>query len=234
MKLHTETVSKDMLALLDELMAIDQLSAYRLVGGTSLSLQFGHRTSIDIDLFAGRGGETNGLPKILSNHFPSFQLLSKNKNGLMGIINGIKVDVVDWKVPFAEEAIVIGKLRLASAADIFAYKCDALLERKTEKDFVDIAMIASQHELGKLFEVLRKRYFYITASSVAAMLLKSDLIIRDYSMKYFEPYSFDYFVKSLTSTLNTYEVALKHQKNSELESRDKKIQSLIEQKRKKQ
>jgi len=234
MKLYTETVSEEMLSLLSELMSIDELATYRLVGGTSLSLQFGHRTSIDIDLFAGGAEETDGLPKILSNHFPSFQLLSKNKNGLMGLINGIKVDVVDWKVPFAEEAVVIENLRLASAADIFAYKCDALLERKTEKDFVDIAMITSQHELGKLFEILRKRYFYITASSVAAMLLKSELITRDYSIKYFEPYSFNYFVKSITSTLNAYEVALKHQKNSELETRDKKIQSLIEQKRKKQ
>ncbi|MBX2897477.1 MAG: nucleotidyl transferase AbiEii/AbiGii toxin family protein [Cyclobacteriaceae bacterium] len=234
MKLYKETVSEEMLSLLNELMGINELAAYRLVGGTSLSLQFGHRTSIDIDLFAGGAEETDGLPKILSNHFPSFQLLSKNKNGLMGLINGIKVDVVDWKVPFAEEAVVIEKLRLASAADIFAYKCDALLERKTEKDFVDIAMIASQHELGKLFEVLRKRYFYITASSIAAVLLKSELITRDHSIKYFEPYSFDYFVKSLTSTLNTYELELKHQKKSELETRYKKIQSLIEQKRKKQ
>ncbi|MBX2915489.1 MAG: nucleotidyl transferase AbiEii/AbiGii toxin family protein [Cyclobacteriaceae bacterium] len=234
MKFYKETVSEEMLSLLNELMSINELAAYRLVGGTSLSLQFGHRTSIDIDLFAGGAAETDGLPKILSNHFPSFQLLSKNKNGLMGLINGIKVDMVDWKVPFAEEAVVIENLRLASAADIFAYKCDALLERKTEKDFVDIAMIASQYELGKLFEVLRKRYFYITASSVAAMLLKSELITRDHSIKYFEPFSFDYFVKSLTTTLNTYELTLKHQKKSELETRAKKIQSLIEQKRKKQ
>jgi hypothetical protein len=233
MKLYTETVSKEMFTLLNELMHIEQLAAYRLVGGTSLALQFGHRTSVDIDLFAGGNENPDNLPHILSTHFSSFQLISKNKNGLMGLINSIKVDIVDWKVPFAEEIVLVNGLRLASAADIFAYKCDALLERKTEKDFVDIAMIASKHNLGKLFEVLRKRYFYITAGSVAAMLLKPDLIVRDYSIKYFDTYSFEFFANGLRSILNDYEFELKSKKISELESRNQKIQSLIEQKRKK-
>ena len=46
-----EPVSKNIIDALNILMDSDELSSFRLVGGTSLSLQFGHRQSIDIDLF---------------------------------------------------------------------------------------------------------------------------------------------------------------------------------------
>ena len=32
-------------------MELEELNSFRLVGGTSLSLQIGHRMSVDIDLF---------------------------------------------------------------------------------------------------------------------------------------------------------------------------------------
>lgn len=35
-----------------QLMAADEFASFRLVGGTALSLQIGHRESIDIDLFS--------------------------------------------------------------------------------------------------------------------------------------------------------------------------------------
>lgn len=49
--LHRETVSTELLELLKELRSIPALAALRLVGGTSLALQLGHRNSVDIDLF---------------------------------------------------------------------------------------------------------------------------------------------------------------------------------------
>ena len=49
--LHFETVKPETLSLLKRLMAIPQLRNFSLVGGTALSLKYGHRTSIDLDLF---------------------------------------------------------------------------------------------------------------------------------------------------------------------------------------
>ena len=51
MKLYLETVSSLLWESLEKLMAHDGLKEFRLVGGTALSLQYGHRISIDIDLF---------------------------------------------------------------------------------------------------------------------------------------------------------------------------------------
>jgi len=49
--LHTETVEPGTLSLLKELMALPSLNSFSLVGETALSLRYGHRSSIDLDLF---------------------------------------------------------------------------------------------------------------------------------------------------------------------------------------
>src|ERR1035437_10853926 len=51
-KLHFNTTSKQLLTILKTLMAAKEFNAFRLVGGTALSLYRGHRESIDIDLFS--------------------------------------------------------------------------------------------------------------------------------------------------------------------------------------
>ena len=49
--LQRQTVSSQLLGLLERLMAIQEFGDLRLVGGTALALQIGHRNSVDIDLF---------------------------------------------------------------------------------------------------------------------------------------------------------------------------------------
>ena len=49
--LHYETISPMLKDTLCELMENELFSPFRLVGGTNLSLRYGHRKSVDIDLF---------------------------------------------------------------------------------------------------------------------------------------------------------------------------------------
>ena len=49
--LSYKTIRPDTLELLKHLMAEPLFAKTRLVGGTALALQFGHRSSIDLDLF---------------------------------------------------------------------------------------------------------------------------------------------------------------------------------------
>ena len=49
--LHSQAIQSDTLDILKQLQAQAELSNTRLVGGTALALQLGHRFSIDIDLF---------------------------------------------------------------------------------------------------------------------------------------------------------------------------------------
>lgn len=45
--LSYQTVNEHTLELLKHLSAVPEFAAMRLVGGTSLALQYGHRTSVD-------------------------------------------------------------------------------------------------------------------------------------------------------------------------------------------
>ena len=53
--LHLSTIDTPTLELLKSIMLCDEFVNLRLVGGTALALQLGHRKSIDLDLF----GEIN-------------------------------------------------------------------------------------------------------------------------------------------------------------------------------
>lgn len=49
--LHHETTSNELFDVLVRLMSMAELSDFRLVGGTALSLLRGHRESVGIDMF---------------------------------------------------------------------------------------------------------------------------------------------------------------------------------------
>ena len=49
--LYWNTVTLGLKSVIHDLMHAEQFDSFRLVGGTSLSLQLGHRMSDDIDLF---------------------------------------------------------------------------------------------------------------------------------------------------------------------------------------
>jgi len=50
--LYYSTVTELLRSILIKLMAAKEFKDFRLVGGTALSLQLGHRVSVDIDLFS--------------------------------------------------------------------------------------------------------------------------------------------------------------------------------------
>ena len=49
--LHYETIYPNTLELLKKIQSLDMFKESRLVGGTALALQLGHRVSIDLDFF---------------------------------------------------------------------------------------------------------------------------------------------------------------------------------------
>ncbi len=77
--LHYQSVDPKILELINKLMQIDAFNQLRLVGGTSLALQIGHRVSVDIDLFGTLDMDEYELSKIL-NSIGSNTLLNKTQN----------------------------------------------------------------------------------------------------------------------------------------------------------
>ncbi len=78
MNLHYETVSEPLLECLQKLMASTAFNDFILVGGTALSLQLGHRVSVDIDLFTAMeygGMDLKSIRNVLTTTFPYTECL---------------------------------------------------------------------------------------------------------------------------------------------------------------
>ena len=99
--LHTETVESGTLSLLRKLMVLPSLKPFSLVGGTALSLRYGHRSSEDLDLFLHEIFDINIIENELKIVFGSeFNYESGHKNiGIFCYIQKIKVDIVYFPHP---------------------------------------------------------------------------------------------------------------------------------------
>jgi hypothetical protein len=117
------------------------------VGGTSLSLQLGHRMSDDIDLFTDHpygSVDFQAIDKFLRESFPYVSDLANAPVG-MGVsylVGDSKDDVVKLDLcytdPFIQAPLQIGPYRLATVEEIIAMKIDIVQRKARKKDFWDI------------------------------------------------------------------------------------------------
>ena len=156
--LQTGTVKTTTLGLLKALQAEPVFASARLVGGTALSLQIGHRESDDLDLFSVEPMDMMAVQSLLINKY-EFVPSVIEENTLIGFLNGVKIDVVYHPFQWLEEAIVEDGMRLASIADIAAMKMHAIINSgKRPKDYVDIAFLSMHFSYNEIKELLLRRY----------------------------------------------------------------------------
>ena len=135
-----DAIGPDTLALLQRLQALPALAETRLVGGTALAMQLGHRVSVDLDLF----GKWDYSVDLLEA-FSAIGRTEKERgtpNGKMAFfyIDGVKVDCVSYEIyRWLEPPVEENGVRLAGIRDIAAMKVNAVTNRGSRKDFVDVA-----------------------------------------------------------------------------------------------
>ncbi len=191
--LYYKTVSSELLELLKFCMSREEFSILRLVGGTDLALQFGHRKSIDIDLFGAINLEIIDCYKILQEFSSNVQIISKQKNINIFIVNGIKIDFVNYYYPWLQEHIKIDNIRLARIEDVAAMKLNAIAGRGSKKDFIDIELMLNQLSLKQMVDFYKTKY----SQESEFMALKSMLFFSDADQE-IEPEMFIYFNWSKT------------------------------------
>ena len=156
--LQTRTVKTSTLGLLKSLQAETAFASTRLVGGTALSLQIGHRESDDLDLFCVEPMDMMVVQSLLIDKY-QFVPSVIEENTLIGFVNGVKIDVIFHPFPWLEEAVAEEGMRLASVADIAAMKMHAIINSgKRPKDFVDIAFLSVYFSFNEIKSLLLKRY----------------------------------------------------------------------------
>jgi len=109
---------------------------YVLVGGTALSLQLGHRQSLDIDLFTIKKQNNQILLEYFRDTFNDLEVLYNDTGILQIIVNNIKVDMVCMKGNLVENPITVDGITFLGIHDITAMKLMAITDRKTPKDYI--------------------------------------------------------------------------------------------------
>lgn len=155
--LYQQTVSPKLLEILNALMNNPYFGEFYLVGGTSLALQMGHRESIDIDLFGHKELEELELSYFLSG-LGKVQILKKSKNILIYTIDGIKVDLVNYRYPWLYPSLNLENLRLADQRDIAAMKLNAISGRGSKKDFIDLHFLLTKYSLAEMIWDYNKKF----------------------------------------------------------------------------
>ncbi len=156
--LHLATIAPETLSLLQSIQNQPEFAQTRLVGGTSLALQLGHRISVDLDLFGDWAPE--------ADLFAALRRVGKTRkdSGCSSklqfyYVDGVKVDCVNYsEYPWLEPEIEENGVRLAGIKDIAAMKINAITNRGTRKDFVDLAFLLDQYSLGKIFKWYGEKY----------------------------------------------------------------------------
>lgn len=166
-KLFCNTTGPLLIKTLRQLMAEPLFNPFRLVGGTALSLQLGHRISVDIDLFTDvdYGSLDFELFDIyLRKKFSYFETTSIEtvafgKTYYIGDdeTNNIKLDIY-YTDTFIEPFKLIDGIRLATINEILSMKMDVISRGGRKKDFWDVHALIGKYTLPDLLELHEKRH----------------------------------------------------------------------------
>lgn len=155
--LHLETIEPNTLELLRRLQSLSIFEHSRLVGGTALALQLGHRKSIDLDMF----GTIDASPEDIQEackEVGELEISKTSKNINIYWVDGIKVDCVNYPYEWLDDCLVIDGVRLASVNDIAAMKISAIINRGTKKDFIDIHFLLQKMSLNHILDLYDQKY----------------------------------------------------------------------------
>lgn len=155
--LYQQTVSPRLLEILIALMNDPLFTNFQLAGGTSLALQIGHRESIDIDLFGSEELDELEISDFLAKQ-GQFQILKKSKNILIYAVDGVKIDLVNYRYPWLYPFLSIENLRLSDQRDIAALKLNAISGRGSKKDFIDLFFLLEKYSLSEMIGFYNQKY----------------------------------------------------------------------------
>jgi len=156
--LHTQTVAPATLELLRSIQSKPYMNNFYLAGGTALALLYGHRKSIDIDLFTNTDFDTAWLLEKVQYDF-SFQVDFVAQNTVKGSINSVKVDLIAHRYPNLAAPLVLSGIRLLSEQDLIAMKLNAIsVSGQRSKDFIDIYYALSRFSIEQMLTFYKGKY----------------------------------------------------------------------------
>lgn len=166
--LYYNTVNELLKNTLITIMNASIFDNFRLVGGTALSLQIGHRESIDIDLFSDIDYGTidfKAIEVFLKDNFKYVDFLDISPGmGKAYFIGENKDDTIKLDVfytdTFIQPFIEVDGVRMATIEEIIAMKVDVIQRGGRKKDFWDLHDLLESYTITQMLDFHEQRYPY--------------------------------------------------------------------------
>jgi hypothetical protein len=172
--LFPNAIAPETLGLISSLQEKEYLKDFYLAGGTALALYWGHRKSIDIDLFCDSGFDAGYLLEEIQQNF-TFELFFTAPNTLKGAINKIKVDLIAHRYPYIKSPVLMGDVKVLHEHDILAMKLNAIsISGQRSKDFIDIWYAFKKYQISDMIGFYMAKYNQTEASHVLKSLIFFD------------------------------------------------------------
>lgn len=157
--LYKEAADANTWRVLEKLMLSPMFNDFHLCGGTSLALRFGHRLSIDIDLFTKQRFDKVELKKSLQILFEDFgETFSKVDIFYFCYLDKVKADFVYSKPPVISPFETIDGIRLWGVNDVAAMKLNAVYSRGSKKDFWDIDELLNHFSIKEMADLFFQKH----------------------------------------------------------------------------
>lgn len=201
--LHYETIHRDTLELLKKIQSLELFAGTRLVGGTALALQLGHRQSIDLDFFGKMDASLEEIAIELSD-FANTKPLSSSKAMRFLIVDGVKVDIVNYPYYWIDNPVIEDGITLAGIKDISAMKLSAITNRGTKKDFIDLYFLLKEFSFSELIDLYLKKFAEAQLFTVLKSLTYFEDAETDPMPVMINPINWEEVKTVIVSTVNQY------------------------------
>jgi len=177
--LRKEAVVPEMINLIKELQSNSLFDDHILAGGTALTLQIGHRTSTDIDLFASKKQSVSMFTDYFKKNYKDIDIHIVDENFIRIFVNKIKVEMVYDEEKRIETPRIEDNIKMFNVNEIAVMKIKAITGRTQARDFIDIAFLLKEMTLHKMFELYKEKYGMISPLYMKRMLLTKSRTIKD-------------------------------------------------------
>ena len=155
--MFTKTLLPDTLRAIQLVSNVPEIKKAYLAGGTSLALQIGHRTSVDLDFFTQHEFNEEELSAKLTS-LPEFVQDGTAQWTVWGKIARTKFSIFYYKYPLLEKTLPFEGIQLANLVDIAAMKIHAIEDRGTRRDFVDVYFLSKKYTFEDMLSFYQKKY----------------------------------------------------------------------------
>jgi predicted nucleotidyltransferase component of viral defense system len=158
-ELFWNTVTADMRVILNEFSRSQVGAKFYLAGGTALSLQLGHRLSVDLDFFSPTEDIPTIRPALEKSLAPFHPTLADSAWGnLVYLVRDVRIGFYGYGYELVAPLVESENAHLASIEDIALMKLDALLARAARKDFYDLYFICQKVSLRQILNLAPQKY----------------------------------------------------------------------------